>query len=282
MTLPRVLAHRGASRSHPENTLEAFRAAAALGCRAVEFDVQLSKDGVPVVIHDATVDRTTLGRGAVRDLSCADLSALAMRPAGAAEPAGSVDESRSDPLRRIPSLDAVLDWAAKENVFVDLEIKCDDDGRPYPGLAEKVARALKARRLTDGKRVLVTSFSGVIVDGILAEGLPAGWISVAPPAALAAAAEAPPGLELPTRLDEVAALVLWEGALDAETLEAPSWGSVPVLAWTVDDPDRAQSLLSAKAAMVGAGRAAAESVAGVITNDPETILRALPEPRRAA
>ena len=65
---PLVVAHRGASGQAPENTLAAFRLAIDQGAAAVECDVQLSADGVPVVIHDGSVDRTTDGRGAVGEL----------------------------------------------------------------------------------------------------------------------------------------------------------------------------------------------------------------------
>ncbi len=61
------IAHRGASAYAPENTVAAFDEAICRGARAVEFDVQLSADGVPVVIHDETLERTTTGRGRVKD-----------------------------------------------------------------------------------------------------------------------------------------------------------------------------------------------------------------------
>lgn len=63
-----LCAHRGAMATHPENTLIAFDEAIRLGAAMVEFDVQLSRDGVPVLMHDATVDRTTDGTGRVADL----------------------------------------------------------------------------------------------------------------------------------------------------------------------------------------------------------------------
>jgi glycerophosphoryl diester phosphodiesterase len=64
----RVCAHRGCSISHPENTLPALRAAVALGCEQVEYDVRMSADGVVVLLHDETVDRTTSGSGFVWEL----------------------------------------------------------------------------------------------------------------------------------------------------------------------------------------------------------------------
>jgi glycerophosphoryl diester phosphodiesterase len=72
----RVVAHRGGAALRPENTLEAFAHGVALGADALELDVHLSRDGVVVVCHDETVDRTTDGLGAIADLTAADLSAL--------------------------------------------------------------------------------------------------------------------------------------------------------------------------------------------------------------
>jgi len=73
---PVVIAHRGASAAAPENTLASFNLAVSLGADAVELDVKLSKDGLPVIMHDATVDRTTTGSGKVCDLTLAELKAF--------------------------------------------------------------------------------------------------------------------------------------------------------------------------------------------------------------
>ena len=71
-----VAAHRGWRSKYPENTMEAFRAAIELGVDQIETDVRITKDGVLVLIHDDTVDRTTNGIGRVCDLTLADLKAL--------------------------------------------------------------------------------------------------------------------------------------------------------------------------------------------------------------
>src|SRR5512141_2609782 len=94
---PFLLAHRGASTHAPENTLPAFELALEEGADGVELDAKLSADGKVVVIHDATVDRTTDGHGRVSELSLQELKAL---DAGA---------SFGDRFRgvRIPTLDEV-------------------------------------------------------------------------------------------------------------------------------------------------------------------------------
>ncbi len=71
-----LCAHRGAMSTHPENTIPAFEEAIRLGAQMIEFDVQLTKDGALVLMHDATVDRTTDGKGKVADLTLAEIKAL--------------------------------------------------------------------------------------------------------------------------------------------------------------------------------------------------------------
>ncbi len=100
-----VIAHRGWSGQYPENTLLAFREAIRLGVPAVEFDVHATLDGKIVVIHDVTVDRTTNGHGAVKDLTFAQIRQL---DAGQGE--------------RVPTLEEVLDLCSGK-VAVQLEVK---------------------------------------------------------------------------------------------------------------------------------------------------------------
>jgi glycerophosphoryl diester phosphodiesterase len=93
------IAHRGASGEFPENTLMAFKAAIDAGARMCELDVQLTSDGVAVVIHDDTVDRTTEGRGAVASMSLAELRRFDAGRKFGPSFAGA----------RIPTLEEVLD-----------------------------------------------------------------------------------------------------------------------------------------------------------------------------
>lgn len=71
-----LCAHRGAMSTHPENTLPALEEALRLGAPMIEFDIQLTKDGALVLMHDATVDRTTSGKGRVAELTLAEIKAL--------------------------------------------------------------------------------------------------------------------------------------------------------------------------------------------------------------
>lgn len=126
---PLVGAHRGASADYPENTSAAFAGAAAQGADFWEIDVRLSADGVPVVIHDATVDRTTRGRGAVARMTATMLEGLG-----------------------VPALATVLAMGAGRTLF-NVELKADGGG---DDLAAAVMSVIGALRLTD--KVLVSSF----------------------------------------------------------------------------------------------------------------------------
>jgi glycerophosphoryl diester phosphodiesterase len=101
----RIYAHRGASATHPENTLLAFRAALAIGVHGIELDVHATADGIPVVIHDRSLARTTNGSGYADEISLTQLQSL---DAGNGE--------------RVPTLAEVLTLVA-DAVHLDIEIK---------------------------------------------------------------------------------------------------------------------------------------------------------------
>ncbi len=88
-----VVAHRGASTEQPENTLAAFEAAVEAGAGAVEFDVRVTADGHAVVMHDATVDRTTNGTGLVGEMTLVELQRLRIEAATGTEPVPTLDEA---------------------------------------------------------------------------------------------------------------------------------------------------------------------------------------------
>lgn len=132
----RGLAHRGYPLKHPENTLLGFRAAIELGFTHLELDVHLTKDGVPVVIHDPTVNRTTNGTGAVKDYTLDELLKL---NAGQGE--------------FVPTLEEVL-LLAKDRILVDIELK--QTGNAIPGLEAAVIEVVKRVEMLD--QVFITSF----------------------------------------------------------------------------------------------------------------------------
>jgi glycerophosphoryl diester phosphodiesterase len=110
---PRIIGHRGSGTLAPENTLAGFRKASAMKFAGVEFDVMLSADKVPVLIHDETLDRTTNGRGAVSSTSYAKIAAL---DAGA----WFGPEYRGE---RVPALDAAARLCLELGLWANVEIK---------------------------------------------------------------------------------------------------------------------------------------------------------------
>jgi glycerophosphoryl diester phosphodiesterase len=113
-----LLGHRGARGEAPENTLPGFAYAKSLGLTAVEFDIHLTRDDQLVVIHDATVDRTTNGSGAVADLTLAEIQALDAR---------SVQADWPEPCF-VPTFEQVLE-AVRDFDMLEIEIKKDSPER---------------------------------------------------------------------------------------------------------------------------------------------------------
>ena len=140
---PLFAAHRGGSLLWPENSLLAFRGAIGLGADYIELDVHLSGDGEVVVIHDATLSRTTTGWGPVRDRTLAALKALRLKDRGGAV----LDEA-------IPTLGEVAAAAAEGRRRMLLEIKTDERGQRYPGIEEKVLAVLDRHGMTSSTVVM--------------------------------------------------------------------------------------------------------------------------------
>ena len=142
---PLVAAHRGGAALWPENSLTAFRGALALGVDALEFDVHLAADGEPVVIHDATLDRTTTGRGAVRSLTVDRLQSLRL-----------LQHSGAASAETIPTLAQVLELARPTSVSVLPEIKLDLARAAYPDVERRIVALLRAHGFVG--RATVQSF----------------------------------------------------------------------------------------------------------------------------
>ncbi|MBL0386390.1 glycerophosphodiester phosphodiesterase [Tumebacillus sp. ITR2] len=137
------LAHRGASGYAPENTMEAFHVAEQMGADGFEFDVQLTKDGVPVVIHDELLDRTTNGRGFVYMHTLDELRAL---------DAGSWYDPKYKGVQ-IPTLQEVIETFGNRMV---LNIELKNSIFEMPGLEEKTLDLIRRNQIE--KSVVVSSF----------------------------------------------------------------------------------------------------------------------------
>jgi glycerophosphoryl diester phosphodiesterase len=140
-----VAAHRGGAQLWPENSLLAFRNATALGADYLEFDVHETRDGELVVIHDATLDRTTTGAGPVRARTLAELRTLRLK-----------DRTGTVTGEIVPTLDEVVRLGAEGGRQLLLEIKVDEAGARYPEIEEKVLAILDRHAMA--QRVVVMAF----------------------------------------------------------------------------------------------------------------------------
>jgi glycerophosphoryl diester phosphodiesterase len=172
------MAHRGAGKLAPENTLAAFRLGAQYGYRMFECDVKLSADGVPFLLHDATLERTTNGHGTAGELTWAALSQL---------DAGSW-HSRTCAGEPLPTFEHIARWCLANGCLLDIEIK------PTPGQEAETGRAVAeaAQRWWRDAAVppLLTSFQAEslcaaqqaapdLPRGLLLDKLWSGWDDVA-------------------------------------------------------------------------------------------------------
>jgi glycerophosphoryl diester phosphodiesterase len=156
------IAHRGGSVCRPENTMAAFKNAIKMGVDYIELDVHMSKDGYPVVIHDASLERTTNGTGKVEDKTLEELKKLN---------AGSwfSDEFIGE---KLPTLEEVMDLA-KNKTGIVIEIKKGDN--LYDGIEEKIVKLIRDKDMVHD--VIVISFNYELLkkvhelDGHIATGL---------------------------------------------------------------------------------------------------------------
>jgi glycerophosphoryl diester phosphodiesterase len=242
LDLPPVIGHRGAAAAAPENTLASLRKAAELGARWVEFDVKLTRDGQPILAHDDRLERTTDGRGRFADLTLAEVQRLDagrwFAPAFAGE--------------RVPMLEEALELCGELGLGVNLEIK------PCPGreveTAQVAVATLQAHWPAERPTPLISSFSRACLRvarelapelprGLLADRLPAGWQEL-----LAGAG--------------CTTLNLNERKLSPRQRAAVVAAGVPLLLYTVNDPQAVRALLD-------------DGVAAVFTDRVEEVLAAL-------
>jgi glycerophosphoryl diester phosphodiesterase len=239
---PAVIGHRGAAARAPENTVAAFRAAAAAGVGWVEFDVRLSRDARPVVIHDATLERTTDGRGRVADHDAAALGRL---------DAGSWFDVRFRG-ERLPGLGEAIAALGALGLGANIELKADRDREA--ALAAAVVAEVRTAWPVTLAPPLLSSFDMAVLAAArdLAPELPRALCVSAIPA------------DWRARLDAVGAVAMHAAVrrLDRARTEAVIAAGVPLRVYTVNDGGRARRLL-------------ARGIAGVFTDDPKSVVAAV-------
>ncbi|MBU6256897.1 MAG: glycerophosphodiester phosphodiesterase [Burkholderiales bacterium] len=238
-TLPLWIAHRGAGRLAPENTLAAFRLGAAHGFRAFECDVKLSADGVPFLLHDDTLERTSDRRGIAGDLPWSTLSRVDagswLGPAWAGE--------------TLPTLAAIARWVIANGHGLNLEIKPTTGLERETGLA--VGRACAELWRGAATPLLLSSFQPDALEGartaapgiaraLLLDRLGPGWFDIAQGLACVA-------------------VVTHHRWMDAALLARLHAAGLRALCYTVNEPADVRRLLAL-------GKAGIDGIDGIITD----------------
>ena len=222
---PRLVAHRGGGALAPENTLAGIRFGHSLGFRAVEIDVRFSRDDVPVLQHDASLERNTNGSGPIAERSWEELASL---------DAGSWrgEEFRGEPLVRLPDAAAVLRGL---RLYAQVEVK-RVPGR-HRECGDRVAREVRRCWAGAQETPLLISFSAEALAAAseAAPELPRGWIVQSPWDGDLAPLEA---------LDAVA-LHLEHVLISPALVQEVHRRGRRLVAWTVNDADRAEELTTA-------------------------------------
>lgn len=239
-----VIGHRGAAARFPENTFAAFDYAVGLGVDAIEFDLRLTRDGVLVVIHDPTLDRTTSGSGPVADQTVGQLAAF---DAGAR----FSPDGRNFPFAgtgiRIPTLEKLLERYPTIPLLIELKV---------PETAPEALRVFRRHGCED--RVLVDSFDSRALRLFKGSGVATGaakWdvVSLVWRSAVRL---------LPRSLPYAALCIPERYGIDVPVprlVRAAASLAIPTHVWTVNDPADARRLWS-------------EGVVGIISDDPATML----------
>lgn len=234
-----IWAHRGYSGRYPENTMLAFQKAVEAGTDGIELDVHSTRDGVLVIHHDETLNRTTDGFGRICECSFGDLYSLN----------AAARFRKGYPRQQIPRLEEYCEWVREQHVQTNLEIK--NDMVFYPSIEENVWRMLEKYGITD--RVMISSFNHITLKKIKeiapearvgALVLPEWGVKVRPGAYCAEA-----GFE--------AYHPSWEH-LDQEAVQDCRLHHIEVNVWTVNEPMKVDQLYS-------------WGCDGVITNYPEMV-----------
>jgi glycerophosphoryl diester phosphodiesterase len=244
MRAPWVIAHRGASGHAPENTLAAFERAVELGAAFIETDLHLTRDAHFVAIHDLTLERTTNGRGAVREHTLAQLRELE----------AGFWYDRKYMGERIPTIEEILAFARRHDIVMYLELKYEAAW----GMHHALVGALRDPQ--DSARTVVISFDpstlaslrrldATIMTGLLVEEKTADIVKAA--------------------IDVGARQLCPRSALvTRDVVEEAHRSDVHVAAWTVNDPEEMRTLIAA-------------GVDGLMTDFPDRLRSVIASPASA-
>lgn len=217
-----IIAHRGASSLAPENTFAAFDRALDAGADGIEFDLQLSRDKIPIVIHDENLERTTTGSGMVQDFNLADIKSFDAGTWFSAEFSGE----------KVPALEEVFERYNNSGLLFNLELK--NSAMDYQGLEEAVLKCIAEYGLE--KRVVISSFNhqSLVRCKKLNPDIRTGMLYFE-------ALESP--WERALTLGCYSAHPFFYYLQAPEVLAGFKNNSLPIYAWTVNDPEQMEYLV---------------------------------------
>lgn len=222
LKLPQIIGHRGAAGYAPENTLESIHTAADMGVEWVELDVKVTSDNIPIIFHDDELDRTTNGAGPVAQASWDDIQQLE---------AGSWFSDGFAGIK-VPSLEDVLEVLVELDMGLNLEIK------PCPGREIETTEAaldILSRVWDDHDRLLISSFSHVSLE--TAMDMAPDWHR-----GLLLETEWPENWHELANYLKTATININGNKCTREQVETIIDLDKPVLAYTINDPQRARLL----------------------------------------
>lgn len=238
-----VIAHRGVSGTYPENTLSAFQAAIDLGAEMVELDVSISKDGIPVVVHDKTVDRTTDFEGDVQSFTLEELKKMEVG-------AWFSEEFRGE---EFPTLRESLELM-KDEIAINIEIKTEAvSDEIEDGIVDKALQIVK--ELDMSSSVVFSSFDYRVMEQLNA-------LDSQMPKALLYEASQSADL-LPSELVQKYQVDVFNCSyrqLSEEWIKDLQWHQIPYLVYTVNESELMEELIE-------------RGVSGIFTDFPEELMR---------
>lgn len=224
LKLPRIIGHRGCAAYAPENTIEGIHMAADMGVSWVELDVKLTKDFVPIIFHDETLERTTGFSGIVAQMNYSEIAEL---------DCGSWFGDSFIGVK-IPTLEETVDALLARGLGLNLEIK------PCPGREKETAEValdLLSQIWDDHDRLLISSFSHVSLEA--AADMAADWHR-----GLLLPAQWPENWEELAEYLDVSTVNINAGHATREQVDAIMEIEKPILAYTVNNADQARMLQS--------------------------------------
>ncbi|HBR68018.1 MAG TPA: glycerophosphoryl diester phosphodiesterase, partial [Rhodospirillaceae bacterium] len=217
--------HRGCAAYAPENTLEGLHTAADMGVEWVEFDVMLTKDDVPILFHDDTLERTTNGHGLVAEATIEDIRQL--------EAGSWFGDSFSGV--KIPTLEEAVDVLIQRGLGLNLEIK------PTPGREKETAEIaldILSQIWDDHDRLLISSFQPVSLE--IARDMATDWAR----GLLIGGDAMPENWQQQAEYFDVKTVNLGSRLVTREIVEDISDAGYSVLVYTVNEPDEARKFQS--------------------------------------